>query len=275
MNPILRVRRKWYGKSWTCENNHRSTNKHDFGYQEQRVKTKYSQQRTRILQGVTLVAGVLFAIAIYLDLFWVGPDAEQGEVQRVFYVHLGSFLGAFIVFTATVVAGIAYLRTRNPKWDTFGLANVEIGMGLSAITIVTGSIWARPIWNTWWTWDPRLTSITIMWLAYAAYVMLRSGIEDPERRRRFAAVYGIIAFASVLFTIIIIRVRPDTIHPVVAGPTEADPTGGFSVEGRIATTLFFNLFTFSIITWALVWHRIRIENLSQRVMRRKIELAEL
>jgi heme exporter protein C len=225
-----------------------------------------------MLQDVTVIAVALFAIAIYLDLFWVGPEKEQGEVQRIFYVHLGSFLGAFIVFTSAVVAGIAYLRSRDPKWDTLGLVSVEIGLGFSAVTIVTGMIWARPIWNTWWTWDPRLTSITIMWLAYAAYLMLRSGIEDPERRRRFAAVYGIIAFASVLFTIIIIRVRPDTIHPVVAGPTQSDPTGGFSVEGRIATTLFFNLFTFAVITWAMVWHRIRLENFAQAVLRRKIAM---
>jgi heme exporter protein C len=231
----------------------------------------YEPQRTRLLRGLTAAAAILFVIALYLNLFWVGPEQEQGEVQRIFYVHLGSFLGAFIAFTATVVAGIAYLRTRHPRWDSFGLANVEIGMGFSLITIVTGSIWAKPIWNTWWTWDPRLTSITIMWLAYAAYMMLRSGIEDPERRRRFAAVYGIIAFASVLFTIIIIRVRPDTIHPVVAGPSEADPTGGFNVEGRIATTLFFNLFTFAVIAVTLIWHRVRLENLSEAVMRRKMQ----
>ncbi len=236
----------------------------------------YSATRTRILRGLTLAAAVLFVIGLYLALFWVGPEKEQGAAQRIFYVHLGSFLGAFIAFAATVVGGIAYLRTRDPKWDVFGLANVEIGLGMSAITIVTGMAWARPIWNTWWTWDPRLTSITIMWLAYAAYLMLRSGIEDPERRRRFAAVYGIVAFASVLFTIIIIRVRPDTIHPVVAGPTQADPTGGFDVTGRIRDTLFFNLFSFAVLTVVLIWYRIRLENLSQYVMRRKLEvLSEL
>jgi heme exporter protein C len=236
----------------------------------------YSPRRTQILRGLTLAAAVLFVIAILLDLFWVGPERTQGEAQRIFYVHLGSFLGAFIAFTVTVVSGIAYLRTRNPRWDTLGLAGVEIGLGFSTATIVTGSIWAKPIWNTYWTWDPRLTSVTIMWLAYAAYMMLRSGIEDPERRRRFAAVYGIVAFASVLFTIIIIRVRPDTIHPVVAGPTQADPTGGFDVTGRIRDTLFFNLFTFAVITTVLIWHRIRLENLSERVMQRKLEvLAEL
>ncbi|MBN1562679.1 MAG: cytochrome c biogenesis protein CcsA [Anaerolineae bacterium] len=238
--------------------------------------TDYSPQRTKILQGVTIAAVVLFIIAIYLDLFWVGPEKTQGEAQRIFYVHLGSFLGSFISFGATVWAGFAYLRTRNVSWDIFGLANVEIGLGFAAITIVTGMTWARPIWNTWWTWEPRLTSVAIMWLAYAAYIMLRSGIEDPERRRRFAAVYGIVAFASVLFTIIIIRVRPDTIHPVVAGPTQADPEGGFSVTGRIRDTLFFNLFTFAVITVVLVWHRIRLENLSQQVQWRKIQvLSEL
>ncbi|MEP0763756.1 MAG: cytochrome c biogenesis protein CcsA [Chloroflexota bacterium] len=236
----------------------------------------YSDSRTRLLRGLTIAAAVLFVIGLYLALFWVGPERQQGAAQRIFYVHLGSFLGSFIAFGATVVAGIAYLRTRDPKWDTFGLANVEIGLGMAAITIVTGMTWARPIWNTWWTWDPRLTSVTIMWLAYAAYLMLRSGIEDPERRQRFAAVYGIIAFASVLFTIIIIRVRPDTIHPVVAGPTQADPTGSFEVSGRIRDTLFFNLFTFAVITVVLVWYRIRLENLIQHVMRRKLEvLSEL
>ena len=236
----------------------------------------YSESRTRLLRGLTIAAAVLFVVGLYLALFWVGPERQPGAAQRIFYVHLGSFLGSFIAFGATVVAGIAYLRTRNLRWDIFGLANVEIGLGMAAITVVTGMTWARPIWNTWWTWDPRLTSVAIMWLAYAAYLMLRSGIEDPERRQRFAAVYGIIAFASVLFTIIIIRVRPDTIHPVVAGPTQADPTGSFQVTGRIRDTLFFNLFSFTVITVVLVWHRIRLENLTQHVMRRKLEvLSEL
>jgi heme exporter protein C len=236
----------------------------------------YSPQRTRLLTGLTVASLVLFGASLVLDWLYVGPERTQGEVQRVFYVHLGSFLGAFIAFTAVVVAGVQFLRTRDPKWDSFGLANVEVGLVFSAITIITGMTWAKPIWNTWWTWDPRLTSVTIMWLAYAAYLMLRTGIEDPERRQRFAAVYGILAFASVLFTIIIIRVKPDTIHPVVAGPTQADPAGGFDVTDRIRDTLFFSLFTFAVITTALIWHRIRLENFAERVMRRKLEvLAEL
>jgi len=234
----------------------------------------YSVQRTNVLRAITYGALALFVAAMIMNLFYVGPERTQGEVQRVFYIHLGSFLGAFLAFGATVVAGIAYLRTRNTKWDTLGVAGVEIGLGFSTITILTGMAWARPIWNTWWTWDPRLTSIAIMWLAYAAYMMLRAGIEDPERRRRFAAVYGIIAFASLLYTVIIIRLRPDTIHPVVAGPTQADPEGSFEVSGRIRDTLFFNLFTFAVITVVLVWHRVRLQNLLDRTERRKMEVLE-
>ncbi len=236
----------------------------------------YSPQRTRALHALSYATVGLFVLAMLMNFFYVGPEKDQGEVQRIFYIHLGSFLGAFLCFTAVVVAGAQYLRTRLPRWDTFGLASVEIGLGFALITIVTGSAWARPIWNTWWTWDPRLTSVTIMWLAYAAYLMLRAGIEDPERRRRFAAVYGIVAFASVIFTIVIIRVKPDTIHPVVAGPTAADPTGSFDVTPRIRNTLFFNLFVFTFVTWALVWWRIRLENYSEYVQQRKLNvLAEM
>jgi heme exporter protein C len=235
------------------------------------MTTLYAERRTRILRGLAVAAVILFGLALLMDFFYVGPEAEQGEAQRIFYVHLGSFLGGFIAFGAAVVAGIMYLSSRASKWDTLGLASVEMGLGFASITVVTGMSWAKPIWNTWWTWEPRLTSVAIMWLAYAAYMMLRSGIEDPERRRRFAAVYGIVAFSSVLFTIIIIRVRPDTIHPAL-GPTQADPTGEFDITPRIRNTLFFNLFTFAVIAVTLVWYRVRLENLFERVERRKLEL---
>jgi heme exporter protein C len=144
---------------------------------------------------------------------------------------------------------------------------------LSGFNIVSGAIWARPIWNTWWTWDPRMTSAAIMWLAYAAYLMLRNSIEDPDRRARFAAVYGIVAFSSVIFTTVITRVRPDTIHPVVVGPSPQNAEGSFEVESSaMRITLVFNIITFVVLSSVLVWHRFRMEILARRIQAVKMRI---
>lgn len=236
--------------------------------------TTYNPTRTKVLQGLTGLSIVLFCIAMYLNFAYAGTDTAQGEVQRIFYIHLGSFFGAFVLFFGALIAGVTYLVNRDDKWDTLGLATVEIALAFSLVNIVTGSIWARPIWNTWWTWDPRLTSVTIMWLAYAAYMMLRNGMDDPDRRKRFAAVYGILAFASVVLTVVIIRLKPDTIHPVNIGPDPSNPTaeGSFNLSDSIRDTLLFNVMTFVIIAITVTWYRVRLENRVQHIEARKMQL---
>ncbi len=171
-----------------------------------------------------------------------------------------------MAFGTAVVGGVMYLRTRKVKWDTLALAGVEVGMALALINLLTGMIWARPIWNTWWTWDPRLTSEAIMILTYAAYLMLRNGIENPEQRRRLASVYGILAMSTVIITLMITRIRPDTIHPVVIGPSPQNTEGGFEMTQRITTTIGINSAIWStLVPLTLIWYRIRLENLSERV----------
>lgn len=231
--------------------------------------------RTRILQGLTVITVVLVAIGVYLALGYAPTEAAQGEVQRLFYLHLASFAGAFVAFSATVVGGIAYLRKRAVKWDTLALAGVEVGLVLALINLITGMVWARPIWNTWWTWDPRLTSEAIMILTYAAYLMLRNGIENPEQRRRFASVYGILAMTTVLVTLLITRIRPDTIHPVVIGPSPQNAEGGFEMTQRISTTIGINSAIWSIfVPITLIWWRIRLENIAERVRALKAQVIE-
>ncbi|MBZ0296834.1 MAG: cytochrome c biogenesis protein CcsA [Anaerolineae bacterium] len=224
----------------------------------------------RILTIATIIATL---IGLYVALFYVGPDIEQGEIQRIFYIHMPAFFGAMIAFGATVVGGIQYLRTRKNRWDTLALAGVEIGLALALVNLVTGTLWMRPIWNTWWTWDPRLTSAAIMALTYMAYLMLRNGIENPERRRRFAAVYGILAFTTVILTLIIIRIRPDTIHPAVIGPSPQDAQGDFDATSGVVTALMVNLPIWGLlIPVTLMWHRIRLQNVVERVEARKAQL---
>lgn len=226
----------------------------------------------RILTVATII-GVL--IALYMGLVFAGTDVTQGDVQRIFYIHMPVFFGAFVAFGAALVGGVQYLRTRALKWDTLALAGVEVGLALALVNVVTGAIWARPIWNTWWTWDPRLTSAAIMCLTYAAYLMLRSGIENPEQRRRFASVYGILAIVTVIMTLIIIRIRPDTIHPAVIGPSAQNAQGTFELEATrgVGAALGLNFPVWALLVpITLMWHRIRLQNRVEQVEAMKAEV---
>ena len=231
-----------------------------------------SSTRTRILQILSVVTLLAVAYGAYQALFVVGMDVTQGNVQRIFYLHVSAFAGAAVAFGTTMVAGAIYLRTRNNKWDNLALAGVEVGFALGLMNLITGSIWARPIWNTWWTWDPRLTSAAIMILTYAAYLMLRNGIENPDTRRRFASVYGILAMSTVIITFVIIRIRPDTIHPAVIGTSSATAEGGFDMDATMAGVFGFNMAVWSILVpLVLVWWRVRLQNVMDRVQKRKVE----
>jgi heme exporter protein C len=224
--------------------------------------------RPRLLTWLSIVTVLAVLVGLYLALFYAGTDLAQGEVQRIFYFHVSSFSGAAVAFFTTVVGGIMYLRTRNAKWDTLALSGVEVGFALSTINLTTGMIWAKPIWGDWWTWDPRLISAAVMVLTYAAYLMLRNGIENAETRRRFASVYGILAFTTVVITYIITRIEPRTIHPVVIGPSPQNPNaeGAFGLTPSMRTTLAVNSFIWSVLVpWTLIWFRIRLQNMSERV----------
>jgi heme exporter protein C len=140
------------------------------------------------------------------------------------------------------------------------------------ITIVLGSIWARPAWNTWWTWDPRLTTAAVTELIYVAYFMLRQGIEDPEKRARFGAVYTLLGGLSAPITFMVIRLFR-TIHPVVVGSQTAEAQGGFDMSGDMVTAMLIALGAFTIIFIDLMWHRIRVGGLEEKVEQLKLKVS--
>jgi heme exporter protein C len=222
------------------------------------------------LKALNWITVALLIVATYLVLFYAPREASMGEVQRVFYFHVAVGWTGALGFLVTAVAGGIYLATKDRKWDQVALASVEIGIVFILINIVTGSIWARPIWNTWWTWDPRLTTATIMELAYIAYLMLRQGIEDPDRRARFGAVYGIVAFVSVPLTFLSIRIFR-TIHPVVIGGSDPGAQGTFQMVPDMRVAFFFSIFTFTIIYITLLWHRFRLQQMNDEVELKKME----
>jgi heme exporter protein C len=214
----------------------------------------------------------MFVIALYLVLFYAPREAVMGEVQRVFYFHVAAGWVGALAFVVAAVSAIVYLAGGDRRWDRVGLSSVEIGIVFTLINIASGSIWARPIWNTWWTWDPRLVTATVMELIYIAYVMLRQGIEDPDRRARFGAVYAIVGFLSVPLTFLSIRIWR-TIHPVVIGSGDPTAQGAFDMTPKMLTAFMFSLLTFTFIYVTLLWHRLRLEALAERVEQRKMELS--
>jgi heme exporter protein C len=230
-------------------------------------------QPPRLLVGLTALTVIAVIFGLYLALGYAETDLTQGDIQRIFYIHMPAFFGAFVAFGATLVGGFQYLRTREVRWDRLAVAGVEVGLALGLVNLVTGAIWARPIWNTWWTWDPRLTSDAVMILTYAAYLMLRNGIENLETRRRFAAVFGILAFITVLVTLLIIRYVPTTIHPVVIGESPQNAEGTFEATTNVAVALVPNLLIWGLLVpVTLLWWRIRLENRMAQVHALKLRL---
>ncbi len=227
----------------------------------------------RLLRALTVVTALAFAATLVLALFVAGTDIQQGDIQRIFYVHMPAFFGAFTAFGATVLGGLIYLARADERWDKIALAGAEVGLAFALINLLTGAIWARPIWNTWWTWDPRLTSAAVMCLTYAAYLMLRAGIDDSERKRAFMSVYGIFAFVSVLTTLFIIRVVPETIHPVIVGASPQNAQGSFEATSGVVIALLPSLLLWlTVMPLTFMWHRYRLEERLEALNRLKLQV---
>ena len=223
----------------------------------------------KILDGVSVI---LLGISTYLALVYAPTELVMGDVQRVFYFHIGTAWTALLGFILAAVFSVVYLIKKDLKWDRYQVAAIEVSLVFFFITIVLGSIWARPAWNTWWTWDPRLTTAAVTELIYIAYFMLRQGIDDPDRRARFGAVYALVGGISAPITFFAIRLFR-TIHPVVIGGANAEAEGGFAMTADMRVAFLFAIFTFTVIFIDLYWNRIRLGNLQEKVEQLKLKVT--
>ena len=121
----------------------------------------------------------------------------MGLVQRIFYFHVSSAWSGFVSFIMVFIGSVAYLRTRALKWDWLSVASAEVGVAFFTIVLVTGPIWAKPVWGIWWTWDARLTSSFLLWVLFVSYLVLRTLVDEPERRALVSAVFGIFAALDI------------------------------------------------------------------------------
>ncbi len=191
-------------------------------------------------------------IALYAALLFAPREATMGDVQRIFYFHVPNAWVAFLSFGIVFVASIQWLRTKSYWWDALAVSAAEAGIVFTTVALLTGSIWAKPTWGTWWDWDPRLTTTLILWLIYVSYMMLRSVVENPAKRASLAAVVGIVGFIDVPVVFMSIRWWR-TIHPVVITGTsiELDPS--------MVVTLVVCLTAFTIFFVHLLRLRFKLE----------------
>jgi heme exporter protein C len=206
-----------------------------------------------------LITLALLSFGLYQALVAAPTEQTMGEVQRIFYYHVPSAWTAFLCFIANFIASIIYLARRNPKTDAFALATAEVGVVFCTVVLITGPIWARPVWGIWWTWDARLTSTLVLWLIYVSYLILRrytTGGQNPV----LAAALAVFGFVDVIFVYMAIRwFRTQHPQPVVGGGA------GSGIDSHMLTALLVNFVAFAALASLIVWLRYRLERLRQQV----------
>ncbi len=228
-----------------------------------------AERRAWILYVLNGLTAVVTAVALYMALLFAPTEATMGHVQRIFYFHVSSAWVGFFAFFVTFLSSVAYLWKRERRWDIIALSSVEIGVAFLFMVITTGPLWARPVWNVWWTWDPKLTTAFILLLIYVSYLMLRGAVEDEARRARFAAVLGIVGFIDVPIVFGAVRWwgERSPFHPIIASRQ------GFDIAPRMLVALLVCLAAFTLLYFTLLIHRIRLEQTAEEVKVLKQKLS--
>src|SRR6476646_6427731 len=194
------------------------------------------------LRALSLATTVVLTGAFALVFFYAPNDADQGFIQKIFYVHVPMAIVALCGFIAGGLMAIAYLRTRAQKWDMRSYVAIHLSLILGVGVLVTGSIWAKASWGHWWVWnEPTLVSFLIIFLLYACYQPLRFSIEDPERQARYAAVFSVVAGAFVPLNFMAVRMAQSLVHPRVLSTT------GGSMPGSMRLTFLVSLIAMALL----------------------------
>jgi heme exporter protein C len=200
---------------------------------------------------------------LYHALILAPTERTMGTVQRIFYYHVSSAWTAMVAYFINFVGSIAYLKTRRDRWDALAASAAEVGLVFGTVNLITGPIWAKPVWGIWWTWDARLTSTFVMWLLYVSYLLLRQFAADRPNQRVLAAAYGIFAFVDVPLVYLSIRFwRTQHPGPVIGGGERS----GIDPQMFLALHVCFGAFV--LLFAVLCYWRYRLEC-------RRAELAEM
>ncbi len=189
---------------------------------------------------IGIAAFVLLILAQLAAFLYAPPERTMGDVQRIFYFHVASAWNAFLAFFVVFLAGVLYLVNRDRRLDSLAAASAEVGVVFTTIVLVTGPLWAKPVWNTYWTWDVRLTTTLILWFIYVAYLAIRAAVDEPDQRARLASIFGILGFIDVPVVFFSIRWWR-SIHPVLIEP------GSMNMSSPMVATLILSVVAFTVL----------------------------
>ena len=206
------------------------------------------------------LAAVLMAASLYAIFIYAPIERTQGPPQKIFYLHVPLAWDAYLAFFCTLIGSVAYLKTGSRRCDRFARTAAEIGVVFTTLVLISGSIWGKTIWGTWWTWDARLTSTLVMWFVYVGYLMLRSSLGQTVRAARYGAVMGIVGFVDVPIVHMSVTWWR-TLHPQ---PTVANPAGP-TLPASMLATLVLALITFTVFFVYLLRQRIGLEWLRDEI----------
>ncbi|MBP1600404.1 MAG: ABC-type transport system involved in cytochrome c biosis, permease component [Acidobacteria bacterium] len=214
--------------------------------------------------GVLVLVGVI--VALYMAFLEAPRERTMGDLQRIFYFHVPAGMVGLLALAVNFVASVMYLVKKNRWWDSLAFSAAEIGVMFMTIVLVTGPIWAKPVWLVWWTWSPRLTSSLLLWMLYVAYLLIRNYVPDPDRRAATSAVFGIVAFIDAPIVWFSIRWWRD-LHP-----SPMIESGGLAPEMRPA--LWTCAAAFLLLFIYLLRRRLFVETARQDVemLSRRIEM---
>lgn len=216
-----------------------------------------------------IIIGLGFALmiaALYMVFIYVPTEKSTGIVQRIFYFHVPVAWVSFLAFFVTFIGSIGYLGTRRDKWDALASASAEIGVIFTTLVLITGPIWAKPVWGIWWTWDARLTTSLVLWLIYVAYLLVRSFASEQSRSARYGAVIGIVGFIDVPIVFLTVNLWR-TQHP-----TTIIFEGGLT--GSMLATLLVCIAAFTVFYVIMVNLRTGIKSTDNDIKRLRSMQAE-
>ena len=223
----------------------------------ERALARLTARRGEVVLGALSVAGIVASAVMSLAV--VPADASQGDVQRLMYVHVPAAWLAYLSFFVVFVCSILYLKTKRIRYDRVAHASAEIGVLFTALTVALGSLWGKPVWGTYWTWDPRLTATAIMLLMSVGYLAVRRLPDNPARRARWAAVVGIVAFADVP----IVQLSVEWWRSLHQGPT-IRLLGESTIAPIMLATLLVAVAAFTLLYAYLMAVRLRVGRLEDR-----------